>query len=202
MDDHFEQMLAPGAKAAPRPDFISSSGFTGKKTGYIFKKDVKGLGYYRDLVFTTKDTQPPTTDALDRKRKRDDEDQEEGEGEEKQMVSAPISNKNTIEKMLEDAEAMGVSQLDPTSLKQLLLSFEKKITKNQKMRMKHPDEPEKFMETELELHSEINELYAIAASPELYPTLVEAGSVVSILGTITHENTDISIASVGQPHPK
>ena len=201
MDDHFEQMLAPGAKAAPRPDFIASSGFTGKKTGYIFKKDVKGLGYYRDLVFTAKDTQVPTADALDRKRKRDVEEQEEGEGEEKQMVSAPISNKNTIEKMLEDAEAMGVSQLDPTSLKQLLLSFEKKITKNQKMRMKHPDEPEKFMETELELHAEINELYAIAASPELYPTLVEAGSVVSILGTITHENTDISIASVDQPHP-
>ena len=51
------------------------------------------------------------------------------------------------------------------------------------MRMKHIDEPEKFMESELELHAEINELYAIAASPELYPTFVEAGSVNSILGT-------------------
>ena len=48
--------------------------------------------------------------------------------------------------------------------------------------MKHIDEPEKFMESELELHAEINELYAIAASPELYPTFVEAGSVNSILG--------------------
>ena len=49
--------------------------------------------------------------------------------------------------------------------------------------MKHIDEPEKFMESELELHAEINELYAIAASPELYPTFVEAGSVNSLLGT-------------------
>ena len=48
--------------------------------------------------------------------------------------------------------------------------------------MKHSDEPEKFMESELELHAEINELYAIAASPELYPTFVEAGSVNSVLG--------------------
>jgi len=40
-------------------------------------------------------------------------------------------------------------QLDPASLRQLLLSFEKKITKNQKMRMKHPDEPDKFMESEV-----------------------------------------------------
>ena len=50
--------------------------------------------------------------------------------------------------------------------------------------MKHSEEPEKFMESELELHAEINELYAIAASPELYPTFVEAGSVTSVLGTL------------------
>ena len=50
---------------------------------------------------------------------------------------------------------------------------------------------------QIELHAEINELYAVAASPELYPTLVEAGSVASILGMVAHENTDISIAAVG-----
>ncbi len=83
------------------------------------------------------------------------------------------------------------------SLKQLLLSFEKKITKNQMNRMKFVDEPNKFMESELELHAEIQELYAVAASPELYPVLVQAGAVNSILGCVTHENTDISIAAVG-----
>lgn len=84
--------------------------------------------------------------------------------------------------MLDEAEA-NIEQLDSNSLKQLLLSFEKKISKNLKMRMKNSDDPEKFMESELELHSEINELYAIAASPELYPTFVDAGSVNSVLGT-------------------
>jgi beta-catenin-like protein 1 len=84
-----------------------------------------------------------------------------------------------------------------SSLKQLLLSFEKKITKNQKMRMKFADEPEKFMDSEIELHSIIEELYAVAASPELYPDLVHTGAVTSILGCLTHENTDVSIASVG-----
>ncbi len=78
-----------------------------------------------------------------------------------------------------------------------MLGFEKKITKNQKMRMKFPDEPAKFMESELELHAEIQELFAIAASPELYPILVQTGSVTSLLGMITHENTDISITTVG-----
>jgi ABC-type multidrug transport system permease subunit len=84
--------------------------------------------------------------------------------------------------MLTEAEAV-VEQLDANSLKQLLLSFEKKITRNLKMRMKNSEEPEKFMESELELHADINELYAIAASPELYSTFVEAGSVNSVLGT-------------------
>ena len=84
--------------------------------------------------------------------------------------------------MLTEAEAV-VEQLDSNSLKQLLLSFEKKITRNLKLRMKNSEEPEKFMESELELHADINELYAIAASPELYTTFVEAGSVNSVLGT-------------------
>jgi beta-catenin-like protein 1 len=63
--------------------------------------------------------------------------------------------------------------------------------------MKYSDEPEKFMESEIELHSEIQELYQIAASPELYPILVQTESINSLLGMITHENTDISIATIG-----
>ena len=72
--------------------------------------------------------------------------------------------------------------MDANSLKQMLLSFEKKINKNQKLRMKHPDEPDKFMESEIDLNTEISNLNAIAASPDLYPILVQTGSVSSILG--------------------
>ena len=62
------------------------------------------------------------------------------------------------------------------------MNFEKKITKNQKQRMKYPNEPEKFMESEVELHDEIQELHAVAASPELYSILVDTKAVNSILG--------------------
>jgi beta-catenin-like protein 1 len=82
-------------------------------------------------------------------------------------------------------------------LKQMLLNFEKKINKNQKLRMKYPSEPGKFMESEIELNDQIQELYAIAAYPELYADVVGNGSIPSILGMITHENTDISISTVG-----
>lgn len=68
------------------------------------------------------------------------------------------------------------------SLRLLLQDFEKKIKQNQKMRMKHPDEPLKFLDSEVELHAELEELCAVAASPELYPILVSEGAVTSILG--------------------
>jgi len=63
--------------------------------------------------------------------------------------------------------------------------------------MKYPESPEKFMESEIDLHSEINNLYVVTASPELYPLLVEMGTISSILGMIAHENTDVSLAAVG-----
>ena len=50
--------------------------------------------------------------------------------------------------------------------------------------MKFADEPTKFMESEIELNNEIQELYAVAASPELYPVLVQSGAVASILGML------------------
>jgi hypothetical protein len=82
------------------------------------------------------------------------------------------------------------------SLRQLLLNLEKKVARNQQQRAKHYDEPSKFMDSEIELHAAISDLTTVAASPELYPILVESNSVKTILGMITHENTDISLASV------
>lgn len=79
----------------------------------------------------------------------------------------------------------------------MLLNFEKKINKNQKLRMKYPTDPEKFMESEVELNDQIQELYAIAAYPELYIDFIGNGSLPSVLGMITHENTDISISTIG-----
>jgi len=63
--------------------------------------------------------------------------------------------------------------------------------------MKYPNEPSKFMESEIELNDQIQELYAIAAYPELYIDFVNNGSVPSILGMVTHENTDISLSAIG-----
>ena len=86
------------------------------------------------------------------------------------------------------------------SLRQLLVGLEKKITKNQKMRMKFADAPDRFMESEVELHEELQDLFAVAASPELYPVLVQSGAVGSLLGLLTHENTDVSLTVISLLH--
>ncbi|XP_065289434.1 beta-catenin-like protein 1 isoform X1 [Dermacentor albipictus] len=89
-----------------------------------------------------------------------------------------------------------VDILDDTNLKKLILNFEKRVLKNQELRIKYPDLPEKFMDSEVELNDILQEMHIVATQPELYPILVELNSVQSILGLLAHENTDISIAVV------
>ena len=64
------------------------------------------------------------------------------------------------------------------------------------LRIKFPDEPSKFMASEVELHDAIQELRSVATAPDLYPILVELESVSSLLGLLSHENADVSVAVV------
>ncbi|XP_029191088.1 beta-catenin-like protein 1 [Acropora millepora] len=89
-----------------------------------------------------------------------------------------------------------VEALDFGSLRRMLLLFEKKVTKNQEMRIKYPDNPEKFMDSELDLNDEIQKLHVIATVPHLYQHVVDTNAVGTILGLLSHENSDISIAVI------
>ncbi|XP_072168796.1 beta-catenin-like protein 1 [Diadema setosum] len=99
-----------------------------------------------------------------------------------------------IMKMME--EEPEVPSLDDTSLRKLILSFEKKVYRNQELRIKFPDLPEKFMESEIELNDVIQELHVIATVPDMYHHLKELNATKSLLQLIGHENTDISIAVI------
>ena len=85
---------------------------------------------------------------------------------------------------------------DAGAVKRMLLSFEKKVLKNQEMRIKFPDLPEKFMESELELNEEIQKLHVVATVPEHYPVLVETNAIQTLVGLLSHDNSDISIAVI------
>ncbi|XP_064466463.1 beta-catenin-like protein 1 [Ornithodoros turicata] len=108
---------------------------------------------------------------------------------------APETVADTPEQLEEEGEPE-VDILNDTTLKKLILNFEKRVLKNQELRIKYPDLPEKFMDSEVELNDALQEMHIVATQPDLYPILVELNAVHSILGLLSHDNTDISIAVV------
>ncbi|XP_057219413.1 beta-catenin-like protein 1 [Triplophysa rosa] len=122
---------------------------------------------------------------LTAKAELDSEEQRGGEGEK--------ILENLMDQDGEDPEAEPV---DEGTVKKMILTFEKRSYKNQELRIKFPDNPEKFMEAELDLNDIIQEMHVVATIPELYHLLVELNAVQSLLGLLSHDNTDISIAVV------
>eukprot|EP01080_Neovahlkampfia_damariscottae_P004797 gene4797-8383_t len=76
-------------------------------------------------------------------------------------------------------------------LKKNILSFEKAINNNLILRMKHKNEPEKFMESEIELDEEIKKFQVLATQPDLYKHFIKYEGLNSLLSLLTHENSDI-----------
>ncbi|KAM4562558.1 beta-catenin-like protein 1 [Odontesthes bonariensis] len=105
--------------------------------------------------------------------------------------------KKILDKLMDqDEEEPEAEPVDESSVKKMILTFEKRSYKNQELRIKFPDNPEKFMESELDLNDIIQEMHVIATMPELYHLLVELNAVHSLLGLLSHENTDILLPVV------
>ncbi|XP_004288588.1 PREDICTED: beta-catenin-like protein 1-like isoform 2 [Fragaria vesca subsp. vesca] len=117
----------------------------------------------------------------DSKRKRDD------------LSSVPNGMADMA--MLEALEKQGASleAWDPRTLKKLVLALERRLKDNIAARLKYPDQPERFADSEIELHDELQKLKGLASAPELYPELVSLNTVPSILNLLSHDNTDIAI---------
>ena len=86
--------------------------------------------------------------------------------------------------------------IDTAWLRRTALSFEKKISKNAEMRAKYDGQPQKFMASEADLDAEIKGLSILAEHAELYPEFVKLGCVGSLVGLLSHENTDIAIGAI------
>lgn len=137
-----------------------------------------------------------------KRKKGDKNDSEKTNDSKKRPVTADLTTGSVISeeermKILEMVEnEPEVEALDVGSLKRMLLMFEKKVTKNQEMRIKYPDNPEKFMDSELDLNDEVQKLHVVATVPHLYQHIVDVNAVGTILGLLSHENSDISIAVI------
>lgn len=58
--------------------------------------------------------------------------------------------------------------------------------------MKYADQPDKFMDSEVDLDEDVRRLQAIAGNPELYPELIRLNAIPSLLNLLSHENADIA----------
>ncbi|KAJ4844699.1 hypothetical protein Tsubulata_020675 [Turnera subulata] len=108
------------------------------------------------------------------------------------------TNNNAAGVDLDLLEALEKSQtaveaLDSRTLKKHVLSFERRLKENIEARLKYPDQPERFADSEIELHQELQKLKILAGAPELYPDLVALNTIPSIVNLLTHENTDIAM---------
>ncbi|XP_060750400.1 beta-catenin-like protein 1 [Tachysurus vachellii] len=109
----------------------------------------------------------------------------------------PENRERILEKLMDQDEVDPEGEpVDEGMVKKMILTFEKRSYKNQELRIKFPDNAEKFMESELDLNDIIQEMHVITTIPELYHLLVELNAVPSLLGLLSHENTDIAIAVV------
>ncbi|XP_029995347.1 beta-catenin-like protein 1 [Sphaeramia orbicularis] len=118
-------------------------------------------------------------------------------GEMRETEELTADGKKILERLMDqDEDDPEAEPVDESSVKKMILTFEKRSYKNQELRIKFPDNPEKFMESELDLNDIIQEMHVIATMPDLYHLLVELNAVHSLLGLLSHENTDVAIAVV------
>ena len=91
-------------------------------------------------------------------------------------------------------------EMDEGTVKRMVMQLEKKYAKNQELRIKHAEQPEKFMESEIELHVEVGKCLTIATQPQLYPVLVQSNGVKLIVSLLAHSNSDIVLGVVDLLH--
>lgn len=105
------------------------------------------------------------------------------------------------EELLAEAEAAlhereGGIVADARGAKRTYSAFEKKRKANLEARSRHADDPERYMESELELHEEMQKLKELAGMPEQGTEFVRLQLIHSLVSLLAHENTDIVATAV------
>ena len=105
-------------------------------------------------------------------------------------------SKDEIDKFVERAEQE--ESVDWAGVRRIIGNLERKMKKNLQDRDKHATEPEKFMESEIELDEELHRMNIITTMPEHYYDMAKGTSLIpTLLSLLAHENTDIVCSVLG-----
>ena len=84
-------------------------------------------------------------------------------------AAAAAQKRKRAEQEEEQAATDGRDVLDLRAAKRLRLGFERRLRDNLEARMKHPDDPARFADSELALHAETYRLRLFATRPRSSP---------------------------------
>ena len=181
-------------------EYIPCRTFQGSRPGYYFKLDAKGPGYYLDKRARSGRTSHAAATAAVAA---------DGAAASaaalmpppKPRAQGPAVQLDPDELLARaEREAFGGDErlaeqnatLDEKGLRRMVLAFERRYAANQTARLKHADEPDKFVDSEVDLDEEIKRLGTLAGYPELYPEFCRLNAVPSILALLSHDNPDIA----------
>ncbi|KRX35004.1 Beta-catenin-like protein 1, partial [Trichinella murrelli] len=104
------------------------------------------------------------------------------------------SKRQRLHHSSEIGEDGNLEPLSESSVRRLILNFEKMAAKNQEMRIKYPDDPTKLADSDMELSVAIGELQSLATVPHFYALFVRLNTVSSLCQLLLHPNSDIGVA--------
>ena len=131
-----------------------------------------------------------------------DDDEEAG------ISRPPLTAEEEMDAILQLVnEAPEVPELTESDVRTILSRFSKAVAKNQEQRARYPDEPMKFLESELALDEACTALIPISSNSSFYPLLLveQSGTGDSTMNTLctlllNHENIDVSIDALNLLH--
>ncbi|KAK4050026.1 hypothetical protein OIO90_005216 [Microbotryomycetes sp. JL221] len=89
------------------------------------------------------------------------------------------------------------TELTPSTVKKQVLTFEKSIDENRKLRTKFSEDPTKFVDSEFNLIQSIQGLMLFSTQPTLtFPILIDVNATESLTDLLSHENPDVVMAVI------
>jgi beta-catenin-like protein 1 len=95
-----------------------------------------------------------------------------------------------INQLLEDADKQD-NEMTSTFIIDSIKRLEDKFQKNKELRQKFKGKPEKFADSEADVHEEIKIFQRIAAYPNLLSTFIDNNGIDILMKLLSHQNTDI-----------
>ncbi|KAG7340500.1 catenin-beta-like, Arm-motif containing nuclear-domain containing protein [Nitzschia inconspicua] len=172
------------------PEFIPSATWQGSKQGYYFGTAKHGTGYYKDPK-----QQPPTSATGG-----NDITSAASNGQPVKKSVRIAEDNNEIKILLEQLEEKNkdavVVELSARGIRAAAKSLQSIYQKNVQQRATFADEPQKYMDSEVQLYEHLTGLQAVGADPTLYEHVAGSQLLSTLIQLLEHDNADVCASVV------